>query len=387
MSTTDSARPSVQRSAAQRLLAELVRIDSVNPDLVPGGAGEGAIAAFVAEWLRSRGVDVELDEAAPGRPSVIGTVRGTGAGRSLMLNAHIDTVGVEGMDAPFVPRVADGRMYGRGAYDMKSGLAAVMLAAAAAVNRGLAGDVILTAVADEEHASLGVQSVLRRWTADAAIVTEPTGLDVCVAHKGFVWFELRVRGRAFHGSQPTQGIDAIAAMGGAQVAIAELDAGLSGTEHPLLGRASVHAALIHGGQELSSYPEHCVLGVERRTLPGESLDAVRAEIERLGKAVDVSGGASVETDVLLERLPFEVDPDEPIVQSLRRAAAATLPSPPRVTGENPWMDAAFLAAAGIPTVVFGPGGSGAHSLDEWVQLDDVSACAEVLLATASDFCA
>lgn len=386
MSTTDSARPNVQRSTAQQLLAELVRIDSVNPDLVPGGAGEGAIAAFVAEWLRSRGLEVELDEAAPGRPSVIGTVRGTGAGRSLMLNAHLDTVGVEDMDAPFAPRVADGRMYGRGTYDMKAGLAAAMLAAAAAVNRGLAGDVILTAVADEEYASLGVQSVLRRWTADAAIVTEPTGLDVCVAHKGFVWFELRVRGRAFHGSQPTEGIDAIAAMGGAQVAIAELDVGLRGTEHPLLGRASVHAALIEGGQGLSSYPEHCVLGVERRTLPGESLDAVRAEVERLGKAVDVSGGASVETDVLLERLPFEVDPDEPIVQSLQRAAEATLPSPPRITGENPWMDAAFLAAAGIPTVVFGPGGSGAHSLEEWVQLDDVSACAEVLLATASDFC-
>lgn len=386
MSTTDSARPNVQRSTAQQLLAELVRIDSVNPDLVPGGAGEGAIAAFVAEWLRSRGLEVELDEAAPGRPSVVGTVRGTGAGRSLMLNAHLDTVGVEDMDAPFAPRVADGRMYGRGTYDMKAGLAAAMLAAAAAVNRGLAGDVILTAVADEEYASLGVQSVLRRWTADAAIVTEPTGLDVCVAHKGFVWFELRVRGRAFHGSQPTEGIDAIAAMGGAQVAIAELDVGLRGTEHPLLGRASVHAALIEGGQGLSSYPEHCVLGVERRTLPGESLDAVRAEVERLGKAVDVSGGASVETDVLLERLPFEVDPDEPIVQSLQRAAEATLPSPPRITGENPWMDAAFLAAAGIPTVVFGPGGSGAHSLEEWVQLDDVSACAEVLLATASDFC-
>ena len=197
---------------AEELVSALVSIDSVNPDLVPGGAGESEVAAFVADWMRDAGLEVELDEAAPGRPSVVGIARGSGGGRSLMLNGHIDTVGTEGMERPFEPVVRDGRLYGRGGYDMKAGVAACMLAAQRLAGEGLAGDVIVTAVADEEYASIGTQSVLKRWQADAAIVTEPTGLRVCVAHKGFVWAELETRGRAAHGSRPSEGVDAISRM-------------------------------------------------------------------------------------------------------------------------------------------------------------------------------
>src|SRR5579859_5050721 len=176
------------------LLRQLVAIDSVNPDLVPGGAGEGAIARFVAEWFERAGLEVVWDEVAPGRPNVVGIARGRGGGRSLLLNAHMDTVGVAGMERPHDPYIENNRLYGRGAYDMKGGLAAIMAAGAWAKRRGLRGDVIVTAVADEEYASIGTSSIVKHWHADAAIVTEPTELNICTAHKGFVWLDVETEG-------------------------------------------------------------------------------------------------------------------------------------------------------------------------------------------------
>src|SRR5215469_17104834 len=208
------------------LLRQLVAIDSINPDLVPGGAGEEKIARFVADWFERAGLEVVWDEAAPGRPNVVGVVRGTGGGRSLLLNAHMDTVGVAGMERPHNPRVEGNRLYGRGAYDMKGGLAAIMLAAAQARKLSLRGDVILTAVADEEYASIGTESIVKRWHADAAIVTEPTALALCVAHKGFVWLEITTQGRAAHGSRPDLGVDAIVKMGPVLLGLEHLDRSL-----------------------------------------------------------------------------------------------------------------------------------------------------------------
>jgi acetylornithine deacetylase len=365
----------------EKLLGELVAIDSVNPDLVPGGAGETEIAAYVAQWLADAGLDVETIEAAPGRPSVVGIARGTGGGRSLMLNAHLDTVGVAGMDEPYAASVRDGRLHGRGAYDMKAGLAAIMLAGERAAAAGLRGDVIVTAVCDEEYASIGIQSVLERHRADACIVTEPTELDVCVAHKGFAWADVETRGRAAHGSRPDLGEDAIVRMGPALVALGVLSERLQEHRHPLLGPGSIHASLIEGGQELSSYPERCVLRIERRTLPGESTDAVRAEVEAMAAA---AGGTAA---ITLVREPFEVDPGEPIVREVLAQATALLGAMPELSGHAAWMDAAFISAAGIPTVVFGPGGTGAHAVEEWADLDSLVACAEVVSATAMAFCA
>jgi acetylornithine deacetylase len=358
------------------LLAELVAIDSVNPALVGGGAGEREIAAFVAAWLEREGLEVEVLDDPPGRPSAVGVARGTGGGRSLLLCAHTDTGGVAGMEAPLEPRVREGRLYGRGGYDMKGGLAAIMAAGAAAARGGLRGDVIVAAVADEEHASVGCQAVAARWSADAAIVTEPTGLEVCVAHKGFAWLEIETHGRAAHGSRPDLGVDAIARMGTVLERLAALDAGLGEHTHPLLGRPSVHASLIEGGQEWSSYPERCVLRVERRTLPGETAGDVEAE----GR--DLIAGLDAEVRVDLVREPFEVDAGAPIVDAVRRHAGVD-----RVVGQTPWMDAAILSQAGIPTVVFGPVGEGAHALVEWVDLASVSRCAEVLAAVAAEHCA
>src|SRR3954449_12018125 len=251
------------------LIHALVAIDSVNPSLVPGGAGEREAAAYVSAWARAAGLEARTLEATPGRPSVVVRARGTGGGRTLLLCGHLDTVTTEGMPDPG-PRVDGDRFHGRGAYDMKAGVAAALVACREAAATGLAGDVVVAAVAYEEHASLGVQEVLGAVRADAAIVTEPTELEVAVAHKGFVWAEIDVAGRAAHGSRPDLGVDAIVRTGPVLSALGELDARLAGRTHPLLGRASVHASLIDGGEELSSYPARCRLSLERRTLPGET---------------------------------------------------------------------------------------------------------------------
>jgi acetylornithine deacetylase/succinyl-diaminopimelate desuccinylase-like protein len=353
---------------------------------VPGGVGEEEAAAFVARRLAEAGLEVEVVQAGTGRPSVVGIARGRGGGRSLMLCGHIDTVGVDGMHEPHVPRVRDGRLYGRGGYDMKAGVAACMLAAAAVVDAGLAGDVIVAAVADEEHASVGVQAVLERFSADACVVAEPTGLEIVVAHKGFAWWEIEAIGRAAHGSRPDLGVDAIAALGPVLVSVSELERSLAARRHELLGPGSVHASLIAGGQELSSYPDRCVLGIERRTLPDETAEQLDAELAAL-VAAPPSRPAELRGRTTLVRAPFSVDPSEPIVALLREQATAHLGREPQLQGHSAWMDAAFTSAAGIPTVVFGPAGAGAHEVEEWVDLASVRDCAEVLRATATEFCA
>jgi acetylornithine deacetylase len=362
---------------AEDLLWQLVSIESVNPTLVPGGAGEAEIAAFVAHWLERAGLDVRVDEAAPGRPNVIATAKGRGSGRTLLLNAHTDTVGLGGPDASTSPRVEDGRLYGRGAYDMKGALAAIMLVAAEAVRSPFAGDLILAAVADEEAASIGTEALVTQVAADAAIVVEPTELRVGIAHKGFVCLELETHGRAAHGSRYDLGIDAIALMGHVLVGLDAFDKLLrsDGQIHPLLGGGSLHASLIEGGQELSSYPAMCVLQIERRTLPGETMARVQEEVRA------AAGEIEVEIRPLFERDPYEASTEEPIVSLLREHAGD-----PDVIGLGFWTDAALLGAAGVPTVVFGPGGEGAHADVEWVSLADVNRCAEVVLATAAEFC-
>jgi acetylornithine deacetylase len=371
------------------LLARLVDIDSINPALVPGGAGEAEIAAFVAGWLDERGVEAHVEEVAPGRANAIARAPGAGGGRSLLLCAHMDTVGIEGMAAPFEPRVEDGRMHGRGSFDMKGGLAAVMAAAATVAGDGLRGDVIVAAVCDEEHASIGAEKAAGELTADAAIVTEPTGLDVCVAHKGFVWLDVETAGVAAHGSRPDLGVDAIAAMGEVLVGLTGLGSRLAGSRpHPLLGTGSVHASLIEGGQELSSYPERCLVQLERRTVPGEDAELVEAEVRRLvARAADADPELRAEVRTTLVRPPFEIAEDAEIVRLVCTHAERALGAAPEIMGWAAWMDSAILDQVGIPTVIFGPGGAGAHETLEWVDLVSVERCAEVLIAVATEFCA
>ncbi len=372
-----------------QLLSLLVAIDSVNPDLVPGGHGEGELARFVAAWLKRAGVEVTLQEVVPDRPNVIGRIAGTGGGRSLMLNAHLDTVGYAGMERPLELRIEDGRLYGRGAFDMKGSLAAVMLAAAELATHPPRGDVIVTAVVDEEFASIGTQAVVSALRADAAIVTEPTGLSVCVAHKGFVWLDIETFGIAAHGSQPDLGVDAIAKMGQVLVSIEQLDRALRANPlHPLLGSGSIHASLIAGGIGLSTYPDRCRLSLERRTIPGETPAIVEGQLRGIlaGLAAhDAEFRATLRRGLVRE--PFEVAVDQPIVQTVIGQVCRLIGREPEVIGEAGWMDSALLAAAGIPTVIFGPGGEGAHAMVEWVSLADLDICRQVYLAVAREFCA
>ena len=364
-------------SALVELLSALVRIDSINPELVDGAAGEGEIARFVAGWLEDAGLEVETDEVARGRFNVVGIARGSGGGRTLLLNAHMDTVGVAGMESPFEPAVRDGRLYGRGSYDMKAGLAAIMLAGAEAAKAGLGGDVIVTAVCDEEVASIGSARVAERIRADAAIVSEPTEMRLALAHKGFVGFEIEVQGRAAHGSRPDLGIDAIARMGHVLVGIEELDRRLrDAPTHALLGSGSLHASVIEGGQEFSSYPERCLLKGERRTVPGEPVELVEGELREL------LGDLDGEVRVVVARQPFETPAEAPIAELVARHAGG-----PEVVGVPFWADSALFSAAGIPTVVFGPAGEGAHAVEEWVDLATVERCAEIYADVARELCA
>jgi acetylornithine deacetylase len=370
------------------LLGGLVSIDSVNPDLVPGAKGEGEIASFVAAWLEKRGLEAHLENVAGGRPNVIAVARGSGGGRSIMLNAHMDTVGVSGMREPFNPMIKDGRMCGRGTLDTKSALAAFMTAAVRAARMGLRGDVILTAVIDEEYGSLGTEAVAQKWHADGAIVGEPTNLDIVIAHKGFAWYEVETYGTAAHGSRPDLGVDAIVRMGKVLAGLEQMADRLSRSKtHPLLGTGSVHASVISGGQEFSSYPSRCRLGIERRTLPGEVIETIDSEMQGIIDSIaagDPSFQGSVER--MLARGALEVPADAPIVQTLSGGYRNVTGSMPKLAGMGGWMDSALLSEAGIPSVVFGPSGEGLHADVEWVDLCSVERCHEIVLATVREFC-
>ncbi|OFW05068.1 MAG: hypothetical protein A3H96_06055 [Acidobacteria bacterium RIFCSPLOWO2_02_FULL_67_36] len=366
------------------LLKELVAIDSVNPTLVPGAAGEGRIADAIARRMRGLGLDVQLQEAAPGRPNVIGVLEGTESGPSLMLCGHTDTVGVEGMTAPFDPVERDGRIYGRGAQDMKGGVAAMIDAARVARARGFRkGRLIVAAVADEEYASLGADALVRAWHADMAVVTEPTDLQIAAGHKGFAWIEIEARGRAAHGSRPAEGRDAILRMGRLLNRLERLDRDLqSRPPHPLMGTASLHASIINGGHELSSYPDRCRLQMERRTVAGETARSAVAEIESiLTELRDDDPEFEAAGRLMFARPPYELPPGSDLAARLTRAAASAGITT-AIVGMSFWTDAAVIGEAGTPSVLFGPGGAGLHSPEEYVRAADVVACRDALAALA-----
>jgi acetylornithine deacetylase len=371
-----------------QLVSDMVAIDSTNPDLVPGAAGESKLAHYIAEWLTAKGVKVQLIESAPGRPNVVGTVRGTGGGKTLLLNGHIDTVGAGKMQAAHQPVVREGRLYGRGAYDMKGGLAACMAAAASAVNQQLRGDLIITAVVDEEYAGQGTLDLAHAFPADGAIVAEFTELRIITAHKGFVWLDVETRGVAAHGSRPDLGVDAIAKMGRVLTEIDKLDQQLrQGQGHSMLGTGSIHASIIRGGTELSTYPDQCVVSVERRTVPGETPEQAEAEVARIVEALgreDPSLKATVTR--AMDRPPMETPADAEILAAVSTAASKVLQHKAQIAGVPFWTDAAALAAAGTPSLLFGPSGAGAHAAEEWVDLASVQACADVYFQAAIQFC-
>lgn len=380
----------IDESYLTQALVEMVQINSSNPMLTPGAPGEAALGEYIAGQMAALGLEVATHELGPNRVNVVGILPGKGGGRSLMLNGHMDTVGVKGMAAPFAATIRDGKLYGRGSQDMKGSLAA-MLAVVKTLNDSdirLAGDLILTAVADEEYASIGTEDIVRHYRADAAIVTEPTNLALCRAHRGFMWYKVETIGRAAHGSRYQDGIDAIMHMGRFLAELDKLEQELRARPpHELAGPPSLHASTVQGGTELSVYPDYCLLEIERRTMPGESVEEVTAEfqaiIDRLS-AADPTFQATV--NYFLGRGAFSLDANAPIVGIVEQAAQQRLGAPPPHVGAPFWTDAAILAEAGIDTVIMGPTGAGLHSVEEWVELQSVYDLAAILTETAIRFC-
>jgi acetylornithine deacetylase len=380
----------IDRDYIRQTLARLVQINSVNPSLVAGAPGEREIAEFIAASLASIGLKTEIFEPEPGRISVIGRLVGSGGGRSLMLNAHSDTVDAAGMAEPFSGAIRDGKLYGRGSFDMKGSLAACMAAAKALVDAGvrLRGDVVVAAVADEEYGSIGTSDLIRHIKVDGAIVTEPTALDVCLAHKGYLWIEVEITGRAAHGSKFDLGIDANMKMGAFLHELAMLERELrERPPHPLVGPPSLHAAILSGGSGLSTYAAQSTVKIERRTIPGETEAQAVREIQRIVDqlaASDADFHAAVRA--FFVRDPFEVAPGAAIVKAVDAAAEKVLGRRAAHIGDTPWMDAALLQAAGVETVVFGATGAGAHADVEWVELESVEKLGEILAEAAVDYC-
>ena len=374
----------VARGDAVALTRELVRIDSRNPSLVPGGPGEAAVAETLASVLREWGFRVDVLDAEPGRPNVVARVGG--GATSLMFNGHLDVVGTDGMThAPWSAEEKSGRLYGRGSADMKSGVSAMCAAAARAAD--LRGDVeiIVAAVADEEFESAGTRALIARGIrADAAIVTEPTRLAIMPAHLGFVWVDVITHGRAAHGSRWEIGVDAIRHAG---LVLAELDRidseELPKRSHALLGRPSVHASLIEGGTGMSTYPDRCVVRIERRTIPGETPAQVKAELEdACARVAERRPAFRGDVVVTFSQEPSDVAVDAPIVRALGDALS-TAGEPVHIEGMSAWTDAALLNAAGIPAICFGPGDIAlAHAAEEYVPIDEIERATNVLTKLA-----
>ncbi len=362
----------------------LVATPSVNPVLSAGGHGEARIADVVADVLRGWGLTAEVREVVPGRPNVIARVAGSGP--TLLLNGHLDTVGTDGMTVePFGAEIVGERLYGRGACDMKSGVAALMCAAGRLAATGPRPNLVVALVCDEEHASIGMADLVGDEgsggsLADFAVVCEPTELRVMPAHKGFVWIRATFRGRAAHGSRPEVGVDAIRHAGLYLAALDEYaDELRARPRHPLLDYGSFHAGTIRGGTAESVYPEQCELVLERRTMPGVKPDDVLREFQSVLDGLSArESGVDARLEMTLARPGTEVPSTSPLVAGLLEAGEAHGVAPV-VEGMTAWVDAAFLNEAGVPAVCYGPGSiDQAHTEDEWVDIGQIRTCADVL---------
>jgi len=389
--TDRSAGIIVNIEKLRALLEEMIRIPSINPDLDSSSPGEQKLSIYLAEYLDKAGFEVTVQEASQTRKNVIARLKGLGTGKTLMLNGHMDTVDVEGMTSdPFNPRFSNGKIYGRGSLDMKSGVAAMIIAAESIKEAGieLDGDLLLACVVDEEYKSIGTEALVKEYSADGAIVCEPTDMGIGIAHKGFAWERILVKGKAAHGSKPDEGIDAIMKAAKLLAAIHEMEEKkLRSNNHPLLGHPSIHASLITGGTGISTYPDKCVVQLERRTVPGESQDDVQMEMEGLLKDLTrEDADFNAELSLYFYRSPMETAKESELVKTLSTTFEKHMGEKPPIEGFSGWADTAIISSAGIPAVLFGPAGKGLHAAEEYVDLQSVTDSARILAETAIAFC-
>lgn len=387
-----------------KLLQEMVRIESINQDLVPGGSGEKKVAEFTANYMNDAGLTATVYETGPGHFNAVGVLKGTGGGKNLLIDAHLDTVSVEGMQDPFSGRVEDGKLFGRGAADDKGGVAAGVEAAIAIKESGiqLPGDLIVAGVSGEEYASEGSESLVNIYKdhADGCIIGEPTRisqglyLGVGVGSGGYVWIEYNVRGQRAHGSLYQVGVDAIENMRFILNKLSALKQVLISREPYVNPHANVearwnpslHSSLISGGHDLATYPDFCKLSVERRTVYGETFELVRREVAQIIAEVKNEHPAlQVEAHILFERNPWQAQ-EGPLLDLVMAEAQALTGSQPMVYSVGGWDDGAIFSAHGIPTTVFGPSGDDWHGPDEYVDLASLYKCSQGMANVAVRFC-
>ncbi|REL33298.1 M20/M25/M40 family metallo-hydrolase [Rhodohalobacter sp. SW132] len=380
----------VDRKFILKTVQDLVQINSVNPGLEEDGKGEAGVARYISKILDDLKIPYEIDELGPDRVNITGIIEGTGGGKSLVLNAHMDTVGVEGMSDPFSGKIEGDKLYGRGAYDMKGSISAIVGVAKAVKDHRvkLKGDLILSFVADEEFESIGANALIQKISADAAIVTEPTNLELCMAHRGFCVFKITTEGKTAHGGCHNEGVDANLKMGALLVELNKLANHLQKErKHPLCGEASMHVPMISGGRSLFIYSNSCTIHVERRTIPGETPSGVEQELKQIIRKIqDKDPEISASLELMMWRSPYEAEEGIGIVAAADTAAEGVFGKKLKRTGHTWWEDSAIFGEAGIETIIIGPKGGGIHEEVEWVELDSIHQLAELLLSTAKKFC-
>lgn len=378
------------RDALVALLQRLIRIDSRNPGLDPDGPGELELARFVDDLLDSWGWDTAIWDLGGRRANVIARWAGAGAGPSLMINVHLDTVGVAGMQDPFAGEFRDGKVFGRGSQDTKGGMAAVLTMARAIAEERfrLAGELVLAFVADEEHLSIGTEALLGRVRTDAAIVIEPSDLAVVIGHRGFGIFRVETTGKMAHGGRPDLGVDANLHMAQVLVELDRLRQDWSTRHaHPTLGPASLHVPVLSGGRHLFVYADSCHADVECRSIPGQGRDEVHGELQAaLDRARQSVVGLEATVEAMMWRPPHEIDPRRPVVRAALAAVEEVTGRAARVAHHAWWEDSGLLGEAGIDAVVLGPTGGGLHAEVEWVDVDSIVHLTEIHRRTAVGYC-
>jgi succinyl-diaminopimelate desuccinylase len=372
-----------------QLLCDLIALPSVNPERDAERAGppygEARVAEYVRDYFQPLGVRIERQQAVTGRENVLVHVPGAdGSARPVLLEAHMDTVGVQGMDDPFTPRVEGGRVYGRGACDNKGSLAAMMMALKQLLEEGvsLPRGCLLAATADEEFGMSGARVLVGQGLAFAgAIVGEPTALKIVAAHDGQMYVTITAHGKSTHTSSPEHGVNAIYAMN----EVINVLRGRSGSvygerRHPLCGPPKLTVSVIHGGVSEHIVPDRCEIAIDCRVIPGETCQQMLEEIKSwLAKDLHAATVKSIEFAVPHKTVPpMETPKDHALIRGLHQAAARVM-GDAEVTGVPYNTDASHFAAAGIPCVVFGPGYiAQAHSADEFVEVSQLAAAVEIL---------
>ena len=360
----------------------MVEIPSVNPFMVGSGvAAEQVVGQFYATELAALGFDVEMVDVEPGRPNVIGRRRGSSDGPKLLLAGHLDTVGVDGYADPFDARIADGRIYGRGSCDMKSGLAAILEASRVIIDRRFAGELVVVGTCDEEDQMLG-SVAFDGPEADFGIVAEPTGLAICPVHKGQLIMFIRTFGVAVHSSVPTEGVNAITHMGRVLAALDVYGSDLAQNPgHELCGVATVSPGVIRGGDHATKVPDFCEVEVDRRVLPDESFDAIYAEYREIfdGLAASDPEFRYELSDPTMACQPLATPVDHRLVTMIAQAVLNRRGTS-TITGFSGSTDAPGF---GCPAVICGPGHiAQAHSLEEYVEIDEIVDAAIIYAETA-----